>query len=349
MLAGIVAQDGQAVSTEVRINARLLTDGRVEFAIQQRDGDGWGDRKIVTSRFLNTRTAARNAWVASDPYPIEVTVPAGADMGLVGQSSGPPDWRPIESTVGKATGDFSTMQERGRDWQVWQMHHAGGPDAYVACRQGSREVHAKTEGGEWGASNAQGLLELFDFAPWHYTVQALQPIGRFCNVMVSHLINALIPRSGGQQQRTTTTEPTTPTAREPITEVTTGIALRTGKLINHQVHIRYHSHDTSRWSVSARTSFGRGLYLLKAGSVSVTVGGRTFSFQIAQHPHGPDTSGAVSGPGTEAALSGTQAHAFYCAAKDKTVSISLPTTHDGVHAMSVYIRGFSIDGVDPCE
>ena len=37
--------------TEVRISAQRIDDGRVEFALQQRDSDGdWGDRILPASR-----------------------------------------------------------------------------------------------------------------------------------------------------------------------------------------------------------------------------------------------------------------------------------------------------------
>ena len=53
-LAGLfalgVAQ--QSNTGEVRINAKRLDDGRTEFALQQRDGSGWGERISPRGRFL---------------------------------------------------------------------------------------------------------------------------------------------------------------------------------------------------------------------------------------------------------------------------------------------------------
>ena len=37
---------------EVRITAQRLQDGRTEFAIQQREGNGWSDRTAPRARFL---------------------------------------------------------------------------------------------------------------------------------------------------------------------------------------------------------------------------------------------------------------------------------------------------------
>ena len=46
----VAAQQTTNVETEVRINARELEDGRVDFALQQRDGDGWGERILPRVR-----------------------------------------------------------------------------------------------------------------------------------------------------------------------------------------------------------------------------------------------------------------------------------------------------------
>lgn len=62
-----------SVSTEVRINARELEDGRTEFAIQQRDGDGWGERQLAARRYLPAEVG-HNRWLNSSPYTIEITV-----------------------------------------------------------------------------------------------------------------------------------------------------------------------------------------------------------------------------------------------------------------------------------
>ena len=60
---------------EVRIVARKLTDGRVEFALQQRSGSTWGDRQLPRARFFPT-TARVGRWLASSP--LNVTAPQSA-------------------------------------------------------------------------------------------------------------------------------------------------------------------------------------------------------------------------------------------------------------------------------
>ena len=53
---------------EVRIVARKLDDGRVEFGLQQRQSDNtWGDRQLPRVRFFPT-TATVNRWLASSPF-----------------------------------------------------------------------------------------------------------------------------------------------------------------------------------------------------------------------------------------------------------------------------------------
>ena len=52
---------------EVRVAARLLADGRMEFALQQRQTTGgWGERVLPRSRFFPAGTAV-NRWLASSP------------------------------------------------------------------------------------------------------------------------------------------------------------------------------------------------------------------------------------------------------------------------------------------
>ena len=58
---------------EVRIVARKLADGRIEFGLQPRAADGaWSDRQLPRVRFFPT-TAGIGRWLASSP----LTLPAG--------------------------------------------------------------------------------------------------------------------------------------------------------------------------------------------------------------------------------------------------------------------------------
>lgn len=71
------AQDttGGTDDSAVRIVARKLSDGRVEFALQQRSGSTWGDRQLPRTRFFPT-TARVGRWLVSSP--LDVTAPQSA-------------------------------------------------------------------------------------------------------------------------------------------------------------------------------------------------------------------------------------------------------------------------------
>ena len=63
----VASQDTAADDTEVRIVARKLDDGRIEFGLQQRQPDDtWGDRQLPPVRFFPT-TAEVGRWLASSP------------------------------------------------------------------------------------------------------------------------------------------------------------------------------------------------------------------------------------------------------------------------------------------
>ena len=57
------------VSVEVRITARRLGDGRVEFALQQRMDGGWGDRVLPRGRYFPA-DATVNRWLNSTPMTV---------------------------------------------------------------------------------------------------------------------------------------------------------------------------------------------------------------------------------------------------------------------------------------
>lgn len=61
--------------TEVRITAMRLDDGRVEFALQEREGEGWGERILPRGRFFPTTSVGR--WLNSTPITVGVveTIP----------------------------------------------------------------------------------------------------------------------------------------------------------------------------------------------------------------------------------------------------------------------------------
>ena len=58
-------------SAEVRITARQLEDGRVEFALQQRVDGEWGERQLPRSRYFLT-DAREGQWLNSTPLTVEL-------------------------------------------------------------------------------------------------------------------------------------------------------------------------------------------------------------------------------------------------------------------------------------
>ena len=62
---------------EVRIVARKLADGRVEFGLQQRQGDNSWSTTLLTQRRFFPTDARINRWLASSPLTVTASRPAG--------------------------------------------------------------------------------------------------------------------------------------------------------------------------------------------------------------------------------------------------------------------------------
>ena len=77
MVFGITgAASSTSQEVEVRVSAKRLADGRTEFAVQQRDGNGeWSDR-ILPSRRLLSATPPVGRWIPSTP--VSVTAPTAS-------------------------------------------------------------------------------------------------------------------------------------------------------------------------------------------------------------------------------------------------------------------------------
>ena len=65
--AGAADGEGRA-GVEVRVNARRLEDGRIEFGVQERDGSGWADRILPSQRHFPAAGGAR--WLSSSPVTV---------------------------------------------------------------------------------------------------------------------------------------------------------------------------------------------------------------------------------------------------------------------------------------
>ena len=73
------AQDAANTSTEVRINARPLADGRVEFGLQQRVNGGWSERILPNSRKLPA-DAVIDRWLSSSSVDLATTTASAPEI-----------------------------------------------------------------------------------------------------------------------------------------------------------------------------------------------------------------------------------------------------------------------------
>ena len=70
--------NGEEDEAEVRVAAQLLADGRMEFALQQRQpGEDWGERVLPRARFFPAN-AAVDRWLASSPLTVEASDDGGS-------------------------------------------------------------------------------------------------------------------------------------------------------------------------------------------------------------------------------------------------------------------------------
>ena len=70
--SSVAAHAGDDASDEVRIVARKLEDGRVEFGLQQRESeDSWGERMLPATRFFPA-DATVDRWLRSSPLTVHV-------------------------------------------------------------------------------------------------------------------------------------------------------------------------------------------------------------------------------------------------------------------------------------
>ena len=66
---GAGAQQTTGGDATVRITARKLADGKVEFGLQQRVGNAWGERQLPRPRLFPT-SAAVGRWLNSGPLTV---------------------------------------------------------------------------------------------------------------------------------------------------------------------------------------------------------------------------------------------------------------------------------------
>ena len=109
-------------SAEVRITARQLEDGRVEFALQQRVDGEWGERILPSSRFFPA-DVGHNRWLNSSPVTVSVAAEeaeptmqsaaaAGTLTAIPANCSAAAEWC-WRSDPDTSTGHFTHLSRRG--------------------------------------------------------------------------------------------------------------------------------------------------------------------------------------------------------------------------------------------
>lgn len=86
----------EQTGTEARINAYKHEDGRIEFGMQLREGDGWGERILPRGRFLGP-DSREGRWLNSTPVDLSAATPSGPYIAL------PIRTGDFVSTAGKAS------------------------------------------------------------------------------------------------------------------------------------------------------------------------------------------------------------------------------------------------------
>ncbi len=105
ILDTIAAQSSQTISTDVRITARLLENGKVEFGLQQRVGDGWGETILPRVNKFPYATATVDRWLFSSSVQVNVEAPIPEQEPSATTPGGEPAWcddRPSWSSAAEA-------------------------------------------------------------------------------------------------------------------------------------------------------------------------------------------------------------------------------------------------------
>ena len=101
---------------KVRIVARKLTDGRIEFGLQQRDSDDtWDDRRLPRVRFFPT-TAGVGRWLASSPLILRTSRPADRDAAVTDDDQ--TTSQPADRDAAVTDDDRTTSRPADRDAAV---------------------------------------------------------------------------------------------------------------------------------------------------------------------------------------------------------------------------------------
>lgn len=107
--SAIVYSQIQTAEVEVRVQAKRLADGRTEFAVQQREGDGWSDSLFRSNPRLRSDPVV-GRWYSSRGVIASVPVDA-ALLAAAARPSPPVGWTPLGDTGGEVRLDLEYSVE----------------------------------------------------------------------------------------------------------------------------------------------------------------------------------------------------------------------------------------------
>ena len=110
----IVSAQSATLSTEVRVTARLLENGKVEFGLQQREGGGWGEIILPRVNKFPYATATVDRWLYSSR--VTLATAEAAASGWQRTATAQPvsvDWR-LAGTGAYDAGGWARSTHRAR-------------------------------------------------------------------------------------------------------------------------------------------------------------------------------------------------------------------------------------------
>ena len=167
LVAAHPATAQESVTGEVRVAARSVGGDRVEFAVQQRDGDGWGQRVLPTSRFFPLDTSV-GRWLVSTPVNVE-----GATVRVTAART---DTGRVEFAIQRQTASTWTQRllPRARYFPIsteldrWLVSSPvaltappGGIDQEQACRDIIPDIGPAGQDFSAGANDAPNVIRFF--------------------------------------------------------------------------------------------------------------------------------------------------------------------------------------------
>ena len=147
VLLGTHARDSWS-GDEIRIVARKLTDGRIEFALQHREvGNAWGGIQFPRVRFFPT-TAGVNSWLASSVLTPVISSPASGSSGGVPTPPPPPPPPTPEPSGPASTAPYTAVS--ASDFQSCGLHRDGA----ITCWGAGAAGHLNAPAGEFSDVSA---------------------------------------------------------------------------------------------------------------------------------------------------------------------------------------------------